>query len=229
MRKQLGVNLSNDTVEHVPMSSALCKAIIDFFERDDVSKMCPNKRRKVGDPDNEAIKEQVRWRLGYLSTLHLKFLAETEYSCYYAIFTKYVPFHIKKPAASDWGTCLCRICLNPELKVERLFRLGKLTRSCDLENVMKDEGSYKKFISKLKSLSSDDDISFLEWKMVDKDENNKRSKSKTKLIRKLIVVKKFNGFISNLISELGVMKEHLTCVHKRRGSHFKAVCARWST
>ena len=102
VRKQLGVNLSK--FEHVPTSSALCKAIIDFFEHDDVSRRCPDKRRKVRDPDNEAIKEQVSWRLGYLSTLHLKFLAETEYSCSYVIFTKYVPSHIKKPAASDWGT-----------------------------------------------------------------------------------------------------------------------------
>ena len=85
---------------------------------------------------------------------------------------------------------------------------------------MKDEGSYKKFISK--SLSSEDDISFLEWKMVDNDENNKRCKSKTKLIRKLIVVKKFNEFISNLISELGVIKEHLTCVHTQFSSFKKA-------
>ena len=84
------------------------------------------------------------------------------------------------------------------MKVERLFRLGKLSRSCDLESVMKDEGSYKKFISELKRLSSEDDISFLEWKMVDKDEHNKRTKSKTKLSCKVSIVKKFNEFISDL-------------------------------
>ena len=35
-------------------------------------------------------------------------------------FSRYVPDNILKPKPEDWGTGLCKVCLNPELKVEVL-------------------------------------------------------------------------------------------------------------
>ena len=128
VRKAIKVNLSNKLTEHVPYSSALCKAIEEYFERDDVSRLCPDTRNVCKDPSDANCLKQIRWRLGYLNTLHSKFIAESEFECSYQHFARYVPFHIRKSDASDWGTCLCKPCINPELKVERLVRLGKLSK-----------------------------------------------------------------------------------------------------
>ena len=42
--------------------------------------------------------------------------------CSYAQFSRYVPANIIKHHPEDWGTCLCMLCLNPELKLESVKR-----------------------------------------------------------------------------------------------------------
>ena len=41
-------------------------------------------------------------------------------SCCYEKFTRNTPFYITRPKPDDWGTCLCAMCLNPELKLKAL-------------------------------------------------------------------------------------------------------------
>ena len=40
--------------------------------------------------------------------------------CSISNFACYIPKNVVKPRPDDWGTSLCKICLNPELKVEPL-------------------------------------------------------------------------------------------------------------
>ncbi|CAF4815704.1 unnamed protein product, partial [Rotaria sp. Silwood2] len=34
--------------------------------------------------------------------------------CSYSTFTRHIPSYIIPPKPSDWGTCLCMTCLNPQ-------------------------------------------------------------------------------------------------------------------
>ena len=92
--------------------SEVKKLVVDFLNEDSNSATCPDKK-KVG----------IRYRLDYLCTLHEKFLSENPHiQCSYPQFTRLVPCNIQKPKPSDWGTCLCMTCLNPQLMLEGLKR-----------------------------------------------------------------------------------------------------------
>ena len=84
----------------------------------------------------------------YTKTLYYKFLAESSETCSYETFTRHEPFNVKKASASDWGTCLCRTCLNPELKIEKLTR-EKLIDSINLENTINDDYEFNDFLDRI--------------------------------------------------------------------------------
>ena len=80
-----------------------------FMMNDDNSFECPDKT-----------KENVRYRRDNLDVLHEKFMGEENVECSYCHFCCYVPEQIVKPKPEDWGTSLCKMCINPELKAEGL-------------------------------------------------------------------------------------------------------------
>ena len=86
--------------------SSLQREIELFFDRDDVSRVCPDKKKVVKNPNNSVAETvPLRYRLSSLKVLHQKFallLWDTR----------------TKP--DDWGRCLCAVCLNPKLKLETL-------------------------------------------------------------------------------------------------------------
>ena len=206
IRKELGINLANEIHYSAHEKSDLCKTIEDFFEREDVSHVCPDIKRSIAEPNNPKEKKQIRWRFGHLSTLHKKFVAEIT-ECSYSMFTRYVPEHNKKPNATDWGTCMCKTCLNPEMKLSQLVKTGKLS-SCDLEAVIQDQKQYDNLIAELKKLDDlKSDITYPEWQRV------KGATSNSKISRKVMMAKPFNLFMSLLIDELVILKEHLHRVH----------------
>ena len=77
---------------------------------DDNSFSCPDKD-----------KEGVCYRRDTLEVLHEKFMWEEMVECHYSTFTHNIPQNIRKPKPEDWGTSLCKTCLNPELKMEALL------------------------------------------------------------------------------------------------------------
>ncbi|CAL4091766.1 unnamed protein product [Meganyctiphanes norvegica] len=74
-------------------------------------------------PDIKKSKKGIRYRLMTLEDLHQKFVVDEELECSYPQFTRHVPGYIIKPKPEDWGTCLCKTCLNPELKLAVIKRL----------------------------------------------------------------------------------------------------------
>ena len=87
-RKVFGVNLSNSVQRNSFMSPLQTK--IKFFERDDVAKTCPDRKKMVKDPEDPSNKVAVRYRLAILKNLHDTFNAESEYTCAYETFTRNV-------------------------------------------------------------------------------------------------------------------------------------------
>ncbi|CAF1506887.1 unnamed protein product [Adineta ricciae] len=146
-RKKLGVNLSNSNAPKKTTPSILRNAIEQFLLQDHISKLCPDKNKVVGD-------HQVRYRLNHLSTLHQTFEYETDIVVDYVTFTRYVPDYIQKPTHENWGTCLCVVCLNPQMKFEKLKQLKQKHPSIqpvihdtplDLSELVKDENELEKF------------------------------------------------------------------------------------
>ena len=69
-------------------------------------------------PDKK--KEGIRYWRDTIEVLHEKFMCETMIECSEHSFSRYIPENILKPKPEDWGTSVCKVCLNPQVKVEGL-------------------------------------------------------------------------------------------------------------
>ena len=65
-------------------------------------------------------KEGVHYHRDTIELLHEKFLAEAMVECSLNTFARYLLKNVVEPKPEDWGTSLCKMCLNPELKIEAL-------------------------------------------------------------------------------------------------------------
>ena len=117
IRKALGLNLSNTINKGVDAESPLQKEICLLFDRDDVSRMSPDVKKLVSNPDKKMEKVPACLRLSTLKVLHAKFEAESSRTCSYQILCQNTPYYVIKPKPTNWGTCLCGTSLNPELKL----------------------------------------------------------------------------------------------------------------
>ena len=79
--------------------------MISFMMDNDNSFECPDKK-----------KEGIRYRRDIIEVLHEKFMCEAMIECSARSFGRYVPENIPKPKPEDWGTSLCKVCLNPQLR-----------------------------------------------------------------------------------------------------------------
>ena len=127
-----------------------------------VEKFMFSDENSVVTPDTKKAKKGIRYRLASIEDLHQKFLVDMNVDCSYAQFARYVPDCIKKPKPEDWGTCLCMVCLNPELKLEAI---KKAIPSTSLTLPMIKDGNHKSLITdvcnELKAINKP--IKYLEW------------------------------------------------------------------
>ena len=122
-----------------------------FFNRDEISRLYPDKRKVIKNPAKPEEQQQIRYQLGYTKTLFYKFQALENIDCSYETLSRHLPYYVKKAGPSDWGTCLCRTCLNPELKIEKLIR-EKLIPSINLEYVIQNNDDYHDLLENIKLL-----------------------------------------------------------------------------
>ena len=62
----------------------------------------------------------MRYHRDTIEVLHKMFLAEAMVEFLLSTFAWYLPKNVVKPKPEDWGTSLCKTCLNSELKIETL-------------------------------------------------------------------------------------------------------------
>ena len=118
-RKVIEINLSNQ-IRINETETILQKEVKKFFDSDDMSCISPDFKKLVCDPSEPGNKVPPRYCLSTLKMLHAKFEAESESLCSYQTFCNCPPYYVVKPKPTDWGTCLCRTCLNAELKLQKL-------------------------------------------------------------------------------------------------------------
>ncbi|CAF3378161.1 unnamed protein product [Rotaria sp. Silwood2] len=169
IRNKFGINLSNQNLPSTrttTISRELADAIDQFLNDDEITRMSQNK-------DNIVDGKQVRFLLNHLINIHQKFIMETRYECSYSTFTRHIPSYIISPKPSDWGTCLCMTCLNPQLKSERINQLKNVNPllnylssllTNDLTSIINDEKTVNEILEELHRLKAETFmITYVEW------------------------------------------------------------------
>ena len=111
------------------------------------------------------------------------------------------PNHIIKPKPSDWGTCLCVTCLNPEIKLDRLAKLVH-------EKCMGSDEEYSKLLSRISEITCNmkkrkvANISYTEWRKV------KDPATGAVLSRKVASTETIREFKQKLMDELEALRAH---------------------
>lgn len=216
LRKKLGINLSNDYNPLSNTPSTLQKDVEIFLCHDDVSKQAPDKKKQIRG-------QQIRYLLNHLSTIHQRFVVETGNNCHYSTFTRYIPDFVVKPNANDWGTCLCVMCLNPQMKFEKLQNLKSrysiiksvlIDGLTDITDLVTDESKTKDFKSNLATLKDEQfNITYSEWT------KKKNEGSSAPISTKTTVTASIGDFVGKLTKEIEVSRQ--SCIKKKRNRRGK--------
>ena len=127
-------------------------------------------------------------------------------------FGRYVTENILQPKLEDWGTSICKECLNPQLKVEGL-KNSNVTVDWLLTLTNKELKEFEK------QFSIDSLTTYKEWQSqpVTKNKSSKNMSVKEKEINiqtksycsaKVVVTEKSKKFIRMLLNNVAVLKEH---------------------
>ena len=138
--------------------------------------------------------------------MYYKFQALENTDCSYETFSQHVPYDVKKAGPSDCGTCLCRMCLNPELKIEKLIR-ENLVPTINLEYVIQNDDDYHDLLENIKLFEkkpSNLKINCVEWNLVS---HKGKSGKETKISRKEVSSFHLCDFAKKLAIELTVLKD----------------------
>ena len=184
IREEIGVNLNKRMNESSSTKTKLSEAIEAFFVQEHITRVCPDKNKCVLDTyTNKMV--QLRYRLGSLRCLHQLFCMEREeLDCSLSAFVKNVPSYIAKPRDQDWGTCLCILCINPQLKLERLTAL-KLINYVDFESISDDQfTSLLLQLNVLQEKNNQEDIAYSEWQKIPNPKPTKTGKKENKIPRR---------------------------------------------
>ena len=190
-------------VWNLPKKIPMEEKIEEFFNNDYVSRVTPDVRKtSKGIP--------IWYALGNYKTLHQKFISAVE-NCSYQTFLRAIAHYVRKPSASDWGTCLCALCFNPELKLESLVN-KKMLEKGNLEGTINSESDFKDLFVTLKSISEklkNESVLYNAWTKIP----NPLSWKGCRISRKMSFSEKVLELCKLLINELDILKEHLHRAH----------------
>uniref|UniRef100_A0A6P7GBR5 Uncharacterized protein LOC114340191 n=1 Tax=Diabrotica virgifera virgifera TaxID=50390 RepID=A0A6P7GBR5_DIAVI len=125
---------SDVKVREIVLKQEVCQKVIDFFEQDDVSRMCPSKRDYV---KHNCIKKQRRVLLHKVKDLVSKFVKETGIVLSYATLLRAKPFWVVAPKSRDRETCMCVKHANFEERFNKL-KYAKELKHASMNNLLKN-------------------------------------------------------------------------------------------
>lgn len=222
MAKQfLSKNKSNDNIltsnRRRPIfliTKKIREEIHKFFERDDVSRICPGKK--------DCLKggKQKRLLLETVKNLHPQFCTETGIRVSYSTLLRAKPYWVVHPTKRDRDTCLCVRHENFEYKLNKLNRLGELPHnstsqcikaySCDItsyECMFGLCGDCKEI--KIDSGSNEDTVQYFQWQVTKEDRIIKGEKKTVKLTKKVTVTSTVKDLKMSLAADISAMKKHV--------------------
>ena len=192
--------------------------IVNFFEKDEVSRMCPGKRDFI---KRGATKKQKRILLNTVKELHPKFMKNTGIKLSYMTLLRNKPFWVINPTAKDRDTCLCVRHENFAFMVNKLYRVNQVnfgTVSKLIKDVSCDETSYDcmfslcdkcKEIPMTASKNDEDSINYFQWKSTTEERIIRGEKKAVKIVKKVLVTSTIKELKSKLTEEIPAMKKHI--------------------
>jgi hypothetical protein len=202
------------------------KAVVDFFERDDVSRMTSGKKETVTRMKD---KRQKRFLLQPIGQLYNKFKRENPYTVLsVATFSSLKPLWVTRPRIQDRDTCLCKIHENTRYVYGyvyvKLMQIHCLSSSsfvnllkalvCDVkdENCMLSKCENCKAKTPLffnRELSDDELTDWVQWQTINEvsGSNTVRKTVKRKLIGTVRELKKC------FTEQLLVIKPHIFTIY----------------
>ena len=176
LRRTTKLNFSNLTTNLSEEESDLKKKI-DKFALENT----------IDVPDKKKFIRGARFRTASLLTLHTSFEMQFPNLCTYKTFARYWPPLFVKPVPSEFGTCLCIVCQNMELKVEalvqrKLIGVDQPGYGMDLVILEGRNGNYEvenNFKAEVESLSEVEkeniNIGYLQWEKIKQTELSKNT------------------------------------------------------
>lgn len=204
----------------------LKKDIVNFFERDDISRITAGRKECVS---RDKIRKQRRYLLDSMKNLHKIFQAEnTKVS--YSYFCKQRPFWVLIPDVSDRETCLCKLHANIELLL-RVLNVHKIIKEKDSREVINSLccsntpcllnrcGSCKNKKIEYVLLDKDKEITFSRWEHKKESyitkgvEKEKRVITKVKITTtKTEAVEEFERMIPEFLKHEGTRRWQFTAL-----------------
>lgn len=196
------------------ITNQIREEIHKFFERDDVSRMCPGKK--------DCLKEnkQKRLLLETVKNLHPQFCAETGIRVSYSTLLREKPYWVVPPTKWDRDTCLCVRHENFEYKLNKLNRLGELPHNSTSQCIKAyscDTTSYDCMLGlcgdckeiKMESGSNEDTVQYFQWQVTKEDRIIKGEKKTVKLTKKVTVTSTVKKLKMSLAADISPMKKHV--------------------
>jgi hypothetical protein len=202
------------------VTDTLSNHLLNFFEDDTVSRMCPGKKDFVR---RGKTKVQRRILLDTLQNLHKRFEEERNVKISYKSFTRSRPFWVTYPKKSDRDTCACAKHANMDLLINALSNV-KIIKEKTINEVMKEIVCSTKnekcmfshcTVCKEKKINFDlkNDFQVKYFKWIDTKEE-KVIKNKKKIIKKTVkvkIIKRASEIKETFETELKGFKRHLYC------------------
>lgn len=201
----------------VVLKPDLRQKVKDFFEKDDISRMCPGKRDYV---KKNGVKKQKRVLLDSVKALQPKFFQETGINLPYTTLLRAKPFWIVAPKSRDRETCLCVKHENFELKLSKLNSLQQ-TSHRSAEEIVKeyscDMTSYEcmtGLCDKCKKLTlqqgdNEETVTYFQWQSINEKKLIKGENKTFKITKKVPVTSTIKHLRKALAEEIPIMKQHL--------------------
>lgn len=186
------------------ITDKLRSTLINFYEDDSVSKMCPGKKDFVVKNKE---KKQRRILLDSKSNLYTRFIQEHKIKISYSTFSRARPFWVTAPKKSDRDTCACIKHANMELMVSALKNMNIIKEknskevleivTCSVRNelCMLNQCADCKLKDLEFTYKNNFKIKFYQWKRVKEE---KLIKGEKKVIQKIIKAKEYK-LVSTLI------------------------------
>ena len=212
---------SDAKVREIVLKPEVRQKVINFFERDDISRMCPAKRDFV---KKNGIKKQKRILLFTVKALTSKFVQETGINLPYATLLRAKPFWVVAPKLRDRETCLCVKHENFELKLNKLKSLQQLNHGSTeklIEDYSCDVTSYdcmNGLCDKCKNQTFEpgdnkDSLIYFQWKSINEDKIVKGEKKTFKITKKVAISSTVKELKMALAEDIPVMKKHLYSIY----------------
>lgn len=206
---------------NVTHTSYLRNSVVEFFEDDQNSRMCPGKKDCI---TRKGVKKQKRYLNASLKDLHRKFITSSSFKISYSSFRALRPFWVVQPKITERDTCLCSTHENMRLLIQTMHSLRIISES-SIEDIVssvccpdKTEACLRRSCPKCKDKSgqfeiqeNEVEVSYHSW--VTKKEKRVCSRTKKEITVQRTVKERFHATAGEIVTlfqeKLGPFLQHV--------------------